>query len=215
MDQPASPLRIVLCDDHRIITESLQRILLEAPSMQCAGIASNGTELLGLLAHTKADLVLLDLNMPGMDGAETLRRIKQRWPSIKVLILTMEDGPATVKHLMDHGADGYMLKTSGSEELLLAVQEASKGRRQFSPGVAEALLGQRTRARTGPLAQLSERELEVLAALAEGLSNKEVGDKLFISPRTVDTHRTNIMKKLEVHNLAGLVRLAIAAGLVR
>ncbi|MCC6839552.1 MAG: response regulator transcription factor [Flavobacteriales bacterium] len=215
MDKPATPLRIALCDDHRIITEGLQRLLNDAPGLACTGMASSGPELLKLLAHTPADLVFLDLNMPGMDGAETMRQIKQRWPSTKVLILTMEDGPATVKHLMEHGADGYLLKTCGREELLLAVQEACNGRKHFSPGVAEAMLSKRTLSGTGPLGMLSERELEVLGALAEGLSNKEVGDKLFISPRTVDTHRTNIMKKLGVHNLASLVRMAISAGLVR
>ncbi len=215
MDQPAPLLRVAVCDDHRIITEGIQRLLDDAPFLTCAGIASSGAELLELLAQCQADAVFLDLNMPGMDGAETLRRIKQRWPSIKVLILTMEDGPATVKYVMDHGADGYLLKTSGRDELLQAVQEAMQGRRHFSPGVTEALLSGRAGVRNGALGVLSERELEVLTALAEGLSNKEVGEKLFISPRTVDTHRTNLMKKLDVHNLAALVRLAIAAGLVR
>lgn len=215
MKGTAGPARVLICDDHRIVIEGVERLLADVPWIDYLGSATNGPELLARLEHAAADLVLLDLNMPGMEGSEVMQQIKQRWPSVKVIILTMEDGPAMVRHLMDHGADGYVVKTSGRDELLHAVEEVHKGRKHYSKAVTEALLMQRGATRSGKLGALSDREIEVLGALAEGLTNKEIGDRLFISPRTVDTHRTNIMKKLAVHNVAALVRVAIAAGLVR
>lgn len=209
------PMKIAICDDHRIVIEGLERLLADAEGLAMAGSALNGEDMLELLERTIADVVLLDLNMPGMEGAEVMQHIKQRWPATKVIILTMEDGPAMMRHLMDHGADGYVLKTSGREELITALHAVHAGRPYFSPEITESLLKPGTGPKAGKLDILSKREIEVLAALAEGLSNKEIGQRLFISPRTVDTHRTNIMKKLAVHNVAALVRIAFAAGLVR
>lgn len=211
------PVKIVLCDDHRIITEGLQRLLLDAPEVECCGTAESGEDLLFLLEHIAADVVLLDLDMPGMGGQEALRKTKVRWPLLKVIILTMHDEPAVVRNLMSLGADGYLLKTCGRDELLRAVTAVHQGNKHFSTAITEGLLMQRgdTVKQDARLKDLTAREIEVLGALAEGFSNKEIGDKLFISARTVDTHRSNLMKKLEVHNVAGLVRLAIAAGLVK
>lgn len=212
-----SPIKLVLCDDHRIITDGLQRLLQDAAWVECVGTAATGKELLYLLEFLQVEIILLDLDMPGMDGAEAMQQVKARWPLIKVIILTMHDEPSVVRRLMEQGADGYLLKTCGRDELLRAVQAVHEGNKHFSAAITETLLQQRSEAssRDDRLAAISTREREVLAALAEGLSNKEIGERLFISPRTVDTHRSNLMKKLKVHNLAGLVRLAIAAGLVR
>ena len=212
-----TPVRLVLCDDHRIITDGLQRLLQDAAWVECVGTAASGKELLFLLEHLSADIILLDLDMPGMDGAEAMQQVKDRWPRTKVIILTMHDGPSMVRRLMEQGADGYLLKTCGRDELLRAVQAVHEGNKHFSAEITESLLKQRAEvsSRDDRLGAISEREREVLAALAQGLSNKEIGDRLFISHRTVDTHRSNLMKKLNVHNLAGLVRLAMSAGLVR
>lgn len=210
-------IRIAICDDHRIVIEGLQRLLLDAPWAECVGSAASGEEAIFLLEHIHVDLLLMDLDMPGMGGAEAMRRIKVRWPATKVVILTMHDETAVVRSLMEDGADGFLLKTCGREELLRGIQAVHQGEKHFSSEITSALLRQRV----GPassdngLQGLSSREREVLGALAEGLTNKEIGERLFISPRTVDTHRTNVMKKLNVHNLAGLVRLAIRAGLVK
>ena len=212
-----TPVKVVLCDDHRIITDGLKVLLQDVAGLECVGTADSGKALLFLLEHISSDLILLDLDMPGMDGAEAMQQIKNRWPRIKVIILTMHDEPSMVRRLMEQGADGYLLKTCGRDELLLAVKAVHEGNRHFSAEITETLLKQRAEisSKDGRLGAISGREREVLAALAEGLSNKEIGDRLFISPRTVDTHRSNLMKKLKVHNLAGLVRLAVAAGLVR
>ncbi len=214
---PAQTARIALCDDHRIITEGLQRLLADTPGVECVGTAENGTELFSLLEHIPVDIVLLDLDMPVMGGAEVMQRTKVKWPAVKVIILTLHDEAAVVRQLLEQGADGYLLKTCGREELLRAVHAVHAGHRHFAAEITHALLKERadTIGEDQRLKALSAREREVLAALAEGLSNKEIGDRLFISARTVDTHRTNIMKKLGMHHLAGLVRLAVAAGLVK
>jgi two-component system response regulator NreC len=214
MDIPA-PLRVAVCDDHRIVIDGLQRLLEDVGWIEYVGSAANGEEALFLMEHIQVDLMLMDLDMPGMDGAETMRRILSRWPGTKVIVLTMHDEPTVVRSLMEQGADGYLLKTCGRDELLRGLEAVRQGNRHFSAEITETLLKQRHETVSDGLTALSEREREVLGALAEGMSNKEIGERLFISPRTVDTHRTNLMKKLDVHNLAALVRLAIRAGLVK
>ncbi len=212
-----APIRIVLCDDHRIVTDGLQQLLSGVADLECVGTARNGHEALYLLEHIQADVLLTDLDMPEMDGAVLTERVKQAGDGPKVIVLSMHEEAAVVKRLMDLGADGYLVKSAGKDEVLLAIRNVFNGARHFSSDLMAALLDQRTAAaQEGELLRdLSEREIEVLAALAEGLGNKEIGERLFISPRTVDTHRTNLMKKLGVHHVAGLVRIAIKAGLVK
>jgi DNA-binding NarL/FixJ family response regulator len=212
-----SPIRIALCDDHRIVTDGLRQLLAGNAEVDCVGAASNGVEALYLIEHVKTDVLLTDLDMPEMNGLQLTERVKQKHRDLRVLVLSMHDEPALVKQAMDAGADGYLVKSAGREEVLLAIREVHAGRKHFGSGVMEAFIKQGATVEKGSalLKDLSEREVEVLAALAEGLGNKEIGDKLFISPRTVDTHRTNLMKKLEIHNVAGLVRIAIKAGLVK
>lgn len=210
-------IRILLVDDHRIITDGLRGLLADVPGMECVGTAADGAEAIHSLEHLPADVVLMDIDMPVLDGIEATARIKQRWPAVKVIILSMHDEVAMVQRVMDLGADGYLVKNCSRDELLLAIRDVYEGRRHFGSALMEGMLRQRQEnaARADATKDLSERELEVLSALAEGLTNKEIGDRLFISPRTVDTHRTNLMKKLGVHNVAGLVRIAMKAGLVR
>lgn len=210
-------IRVALCDDHRIVIEGLRHLLSAADDIECVGIATSATEALYLMEHIAVDVLLTDLDMPEMDGAQLTERLKQRKSGVKVIVLSMHDEAALVKRLMDLGADGYLVKSAGRDEVLLAIRNVQAGGRHFSSGLLGSLMEQGARSQAGQrvLKDLSGREIEVLAALAEGLSNKEIGKKLFISPRTVDTHRTNLMRKLDTHNVAGLVRIAISAGLVR
>ncbi len=210
-------IRILLCDDHRIIIDGLKGLLEGEEGMTCVGVTENGAEALQAVEHLQVDVVLMDLDMPVMDGMVATERMKKQWPLVKVIILTMHDGSALVQRVMELGADGYLVKNCGRDELLLAIRDVHAGRKYFGSALTESLLQQRQEkaADAGLLKELSEREVEVLAALAEGLTNKEIGERLFISPRTVDTHRTNLMRKLDVHNVAGLVRLAIQNGLVK
>lgn len=210
-------IRVLLCDDHRIITDGLKVLLASDPGMECVGVAENGAEALQAVEHVQVDVVLMDLDMPVLDGLAATERLKAKWPQVKVIILSMHDEAAMVQRMMELGADGYLVKNCGRDELLLAIRDVHAGRKHFGSALMESLLQQRQEnaARSGLLNDLSEREIEVLAALAEGCTNKEIGERLFISPRTVDTHRTNLMKKLDTHNMAGLVRIAIKAGLVK
>lgn len=210
-------IRVVLCDDHRIVIDGLRNLLQGVEGVECVGTAANGVEALYLSEHLGVDVLLTDLDMPEMNGFQLTGRIKQKRPEVKVLVLSMHEEPAVVKQAMDAGADGYLVKSAGRDEVLLAIREVHAGRKHFGSGVVEAFMKRGAQAQQGSavLKDLSEREIEVLAALAEGLGNKEIGERLFISPRTVDTHRTNLMKKLDTHNVAGLVRIAIKAGLVK
>lgn len=210
-------IRVALCDDHRIVTDGLSQLLSDVPGIECVGTAGNGSEALYLLDHVAADVLITDLDMPDMDGAQLTQRLREKQSPVKVIVLSMHEEPALVQRLMELGADGYLVKSSGKEEMVLAIRNVHQGHKHFSSDLMNALLRQRNDTREGRtlVQDLSDREVEVLAALAEGLSNKEIGERLFISPRTVDTHRTNLMRKLRTHHVAGLVRIAIKAGLVQ
>jgi DNA-binding NarL/FixJ family response regulator len=209
-------IRVAFCDDHAIITDGLRRLLEGVKDMECVGVAANGVDALYLMEHIGVDVLVSDLDMPEMDGTQLIERMRAKHPGVRVMVLSMHDGPAMVKRAIEVGADGYLVKSAGRDELLLAVRNVHAGKKYFGSSLTEAFLREGATAKKGSalLNGLSEREIEVLAALAEGLGNKEIGEKLFISPRTVDTHRTNLMKKLDTHNVAGLVRIAIRAGLV-
>lgn len=217
MSAESPTIRVLLADDHRIITDGLKGLLATVPDIDCIGTAENGAEAIHAVEHLAVDVVLMDIDMPVLDGLAATERIKAKWPHVKVIILSMHDEAAMVQRMMELGANGYLVKNCGRDELLLAIRDVQAGRKHFSSALMESLLSKRQEiaAQSGLLKDLSERETEVLAALAEGLTNKEIGDRLFISPRTVDTHRTNLMKKLDTHNIAGLVRIAIKAGLVK
>jgi two-component system response regulator NreC len=215
MNKAPSVIRVLLCDDHRVITQGLRVLLSGADGIECVGEAHSGIDALQMLEHLQVDALLTDLDMPEMDGFGLTQRAKARHDGLKVVVLSMHDEPAVVKRAMEMGADGYLVKSAGRDEVLLAIREVHAGRTHFGSGVMEAFLKQGAQVQQGSalLRDLSEREVEVLAALAEGLGNKEIGERLHISPRTVDTHRTNLMRKLDVHHVAGLVRIAIKAGL--
>lgn len=157
----------------------------------------------------------MDIDMPEMNGLEAARIIQKTYPTVKVIVLSMHDEKAMIQALIGAGVDGYLLKNTPKAELVKAIYEVANGSSYFPVEVKSRLLEKDSDSfRKGKLAELTDRELEILTCIAEGLSNKEIGEKLFISHRTVDTHRTNLMQKLDVHNVAGLVRLAIQCGLV-
>lgn len=210
-------IRVAICDDHRVVTEALGDMLNGVEGITCVGATASGEEALFLLGHIGVDVLLTDLDMPGMDGFELARKAREGNSRVRILMLSMHEEAALVKRAIDIGTDGYVLKSAGKDELVLAIREVHAGRRYFGGSVTGLLLGKPVMKEGGSalLEDLTEREVEVLTALAEGLANKEIGERLFISPRTVDTHRTNLMRKLDTHNVAGLVRIAIRAGLVR
>jgi DNA-binding NarL/FixJ family response regulator len=208
-------INILLADDHQIVTDGLRLLLSDEPTVHIKGVASDGAMALEMARLLKVDVILMDVDMPVLNGIEATRAIKKELPHIRIIILTMHDEKGMIQVLLEAGADGYLLKTSNKSELMDAIHRVAVGEQHLSESVQRVLIREDIQPENGPLALLTEREVEILRLIAEGLSNKEIGDRLFISHRTVDTHRTNLMQKLDLHNIAGLVRLAIECGLVR
>ncbi len=206
-------IRLILVDDHQIVLDGLKALLDDLDGFDCVATAENGQKALDLLQVFEVDVVLMDIDMPVMNGMEATRRIKKHHPKVKVISLTQHSERGMVRQLLDCGSDGYLLKNIAQDELADAIRKVNNGENVFSSEVALSLAGKAIEKNSnGVEVELTERELEILALIAEGLSSKQIGEKLFISPRTVDTHRTNLMNKLEIHNIAGLIRFAFKNG---
>lgn len=212
----ANPIRIVLVDDQELVRAGVRKVLEGEPGMVVVGEAGDGNALMKLLREVEADIIVLDLNMPGRDGFEALRDLNMADIAVKVLVLSLHDDSQYVARAVREGAHGYLLKDSAVQELPLAVRTVMQGQPFYSPR-AQAALSEALRngQRLDPVDLLSPREQEVLKRVAGGLSSKEIGATLNISPRTVETHRASLMRKLDLHSVAELTRFAIEKGLVR
>lgn len=208
-------MNVLLVDDHAIVTDGLQALLANENEFTIKGVARNGKMALDMLNVLKVDIVLMDIDMPEMDGVQSTQLIKSIMPDKKVLMLTMHHEKAMIKTMMDIGADGYLLKNSTKDELMKALRIVQSGGTYFSEDV-QSILEKADPVSKGTLDNynLTEREIEIIKLIAEGYSNKQIGEKLFISHRTVDTHRTNLMNKLDVHNVAGIVKFAMTHGMM-
>ena len=216
--------RILLADDHAILRDGLRALLAADPEFDVVGEASNGAEVLTLLATTPADVVLMDVQMPVLDGFATMPELRRRFPEMRVLVLTMLNHENYVARMLAAGALGYVLKNAAISEIFYAIRTVAAGSPFLCTEIGLNLLSNAV-ARTGALgagedagghtsADLTARELEVLKLIAEGLTNGEIADKLFTSKRTVETHRQNIMAKTQAKNTAALIRLAVSQGLI-
>lgn len=213
-------IRVILTDDHNIIREGLRSLLEDDEETEVVGEASNGKELLALLEHTPADVVLLDINMPVMDGYEAAKQVTERFPDTKVLALSMLNSEPFVQKMMENGASGYILKNTGKAELRSAIKLVAEGSQFMCADLAIRFLHKSSAPedvsdkpnRGGNV--LSKRELEVLGLIAEGFTNAEIADKLFTSKRTIETHRQNILEKTNAKNTANLVKYAIQNGYI-
>lgn len=216
-------ISVLIADDHNLVRDGIAEMVTAIGKYDVMARVSNGKEAFEYAERLKPDIVLMDVDMPVMNGLEATQRIKNQLDGVKVVVLTMHGDPALIKRMMEIGADGFLLKNSDREEFVDALDRISKGKTYFSSEAAQAVIsgknvtpGNFTVGTDSILiSTLSEREIEILRLVAEGFSNKEIGEKLFISHRTVDTHRTNLMKKLEIHNTAGLVRFALSNGLTQ
>jgi two-component system response regulator NreC len=204
--------KVLLVDDHQIIIDGMKSLLQNSDEIKVAGEANNGREALRIMEILEPDVVLMDIDMPVMNGIDTLKEIGKRFPRVKVIILSMHNEAGMIKSLMNIGAQGYLLKSCAQDELIGAIQKVANGQSYFSTEVTLSLLNPVQNNQQAEL--LTDRETEIIKLIAEGFSNKEIGSKLFISHRTVDTHRTNLMKKLDVSNIAGLISYAIRNGIV-
>ncbi len=212
-------INVLIADDHKIVRDGLKSILMQHPGeLAVAAEAASGTEVLTLLENVAADLVLMDIDMPGVNGIEATRQIRERFPAVKVVILTMTDSEQSVRESIAAGAQGYLLKSGGHKELLHAIHSVAEGEEYFSVELTKMLLqrmqsaGSAQAARgampEGVAVQLSPRELEVLRLIAKGHTNHQIGEMLFTSRRTVETHRQNLLEKTGTNNTATLILYA-------
>jgi DNA-binding NarL/FixJ family response regulator len=210
-------IKVLLVDDHQIIIDGLKSLLKDSGEIVVSGEANNGREALRILDLLEFDVILMDIDMPVMNGIDTLKEIRKQGLAVKVIILSMHNEAGMIKSLINIGANGYLLKSSSQDEVINAIRKVAGGNSYFSAEVTLSLLNktQNSLKDLNPQIELlTDRETEIVQLIAEGFSNKEIGNKLFISHRTVDTHRTNIMKKLNVSNIAGLISYAIKNGIV-
>jgi len=213
---PRSHVRILVADDHPIVRRGLISLLAKESNIEIVGEAIDGQQVVAKARQLLPDVILMDIDMPKMSGLAATDLLRQQLPQIKVLILSMHSSAEFVMRILQSGARGYALKDAEPEELLRAISAVNSGESFFSPDVARVALNQFVRGTSsGPNpAELTNREREVLIQIAEGRSNKEIACILNVGVRTVETHRERIMKKLNIHSIAGLTRFAIANGLV-
>ncbi len=215
----ADQIRLLLADDHAVVRSGL-RLLLEAqPDMAIIGEAENGADAIRRTAELMPDVVLMDIEMPGMNGIEATRRIKAESPRTAVLALTMYEDDQYFFEMLRAGAAGYVPKRAAPDELASAIRAVSRGDVFLYPSLAgrlvqDYLLRRDVEAQEPPADDLTPREQEVLTLIAQGLSNGEIGEQLVISAKTVDRHRENIMRKLNLHNRVDLVKYALRKGLI-
>ena len=213
------PVRVLIADDHDIVRAGIRMLLDAQPDIEVVGEASSGTEAIELAGSLEPDVVLMDISMPGVTGIEATRAIKKTNSRIEIVGLTMHAEDRYFFQLLQAGASGYVVKGASPHELLDAVRAASRGEAYIHSSLQRKLIGDYvSRAEANDqgstLKNLTERELEVLRLIVDGLTSREIADSLVISPNTVERHRQNIMNKLGLHNRAELVRYAISKGLV-
>ena len=208
--------KIVLADDHTLFRHGIRRIIEDVKDLRIVGEAKDGLELLDLLKTVSPDLVILDISMPRLRGIEACKEILTMHPSVKVLILTMHRDTRYFHHAVSAGADGYLLKEDADSEMLSAITTIRDGRRYISPLLANHLTGDLLKvyqdSNSFPREKLTGREKEVLKLIAEGKTSKEIAELLYISFRTVQHHRSNIMTKLNIRKSAELIKYAIFRG---
>ena len=211
-----APTTIVLGDDHKVILRGLRAVLDAQPGLAVVGEASDGLKVAALAERLKPDVLVLDLMMPGLSGFDVTRRVTKRLPKTRVVILTMYSSEAHAVEALRSGAMAYVVKDASADELVTAIREASAGRRflsaPFSNDLIETYL--KRPGGTDPYETLTPREREVLHLVAEGLTSSEIAARLFISPRTAESHRANLMRKLGLRSRTDLVRFAFQRGIV-
>ncbi len=207
-------LRLFLADDHAIVLEGLVNVLVKQPDFEVVGTAADGRSAVARVRELKPDVAILDISMPDLDGIEAARQILERDPSIAVVILSMHAGAQHIFRALDAGARGYVLKESAAREIIEAVRTVCTGRRYLGARIAEVMAdGLGSRSGASPLESLSRREREIIKLVADGHSSAEIGVRLSLSPKTVDSYRSRVMQKLHLSDLPSLVKFAIQHGL--
>ena len=206
-------IRVFIVDDHPVVREGIQSLLQNERGIEWAGHAMNAASCLGYFINNTADVLLMDISMPGMDGVELCAVMKEKYPGIMILGLSTFNQGLYIKKMVENGASGYILKNSSKEELIKAIHAVHEGHIYFSGEVGMALQ-EYQKSSMKDLPALTIREKEVLELIAGGYTNPQIAEKIFLSPFTVDSHRKNLLAKLGVKNTASLVRLAVERKLI-
>lgn len=213
-----NPIKIVLADDHLVVRQGLRSLLESEEGLRVVGEAADGIEALSLVEKLHPDVLVMDLMMPNLNGLEATMQLSKRGLKTRIVILSMHSDDAYVIRALRNGAIGYVLKDSSAEDLVRAVREAVLGNRYLSSALSrrmlETFINNSDSDELDPYHILTDREREILQMVAEGASNAAIGDKLSISPRTVETHRANMMRKLDLHTQAEVIRYAIKHGIL-
>jgi len=210
-------MRILLADDHALVRAGIRSLLEKIPGVEVAGEASNGREAIELIRGQRPDLVLMDIAMRELGGLEALPRITKDFPSVKVIILSAHSNEEYVIRALRSGAAGYMLKDAAAEELELAINAVTQGKTYLSPSISRTVIDsylERVGNLSSPIEKLTARQREILQLIAEGKNTKEIAGMLDISVKTVEAHRLQLMARVDIHDVPGLVRYAIRSGLV-
>jgi DNA-binding NarL/FixJ family response regulator len=218
--------RIIIADDHSVVRSGLRLLLQSSPDFTVVAEAEDGEEAVALVDRHKPDVVVMDISMPKLNGIEATGIMKQSNPELKIIILTVHEDEEYVYQMLRAGANGYVLKSAGKKEIFAAIESALSGERFFSPGISKLIiegfikrdkeqLQAQEQLQMHSKQQLTKREIEVLQYIAQGFTNRKIAEALFLSIRTINTHRTNLMQKLDIHDTARLVRYAIETGLVK
>ena len=218
--RPPSPIRVLLVDDHRILREGVRSLLTDEPGIKVVGEAEDGQSAVEQTDRLKPEVVLMDMVMPHLSGLEATVRIKERHPEVMILIMSMHDNDEYVQQVIKAGASGYVLKGVAGDDLILAIKAVHDGASFVDPAIAAKLVEDYVRRVRGdvvsdPEELLTPREREILKLVAEGNSNHEIAVRLYLSKKTVETHRANIMRKLELHDVTELVKYALRRGIIR
>lgn len=207
-------VKVVIVDDHLILLQGIKKLLEAEPGHQVVGEACDGLEGVELIRRLKPDVAILDITLPGINGLDIARKVTALSPRTRTILLTMHKESPYVIEAMNAGVHGYVIKTEASSDLLRAIKEAGRGRMYFSPGISQIVVDAYRNKETLEVDPLTAREREVLHLIAEGQKTKQVAASLGISLKTAESHRTHLMKKLDIHDTASLVRYAVRRGLI-
>ncbi|MBK8807501.1 MAG: response regulator transcription factor [Bacteroidales bacterium] len=214
-------IKILLVDDHQIVRDGIKALIIEDREILIIGEAASGVELEELLVSHKPNVILLDINLPDTTGIDLTKKITEQYPEVKILILSMHMGEEFICNAIEAGAKGYLPKTTSQDELINAIKKINSGGEYYNNDVSEVLLKSyikktqnAAKHKQDKQVTLTKREAEILKSFAEGLSNQEIADRLFISIRTVESHKNNIMQKLELKSTVELVKYAIRNNIV-
>ncbi len=211
-------IKVLLVDDHKIVRDGIKLMLEPQAGIDVVAEAENGEKVIGLLQELPVDVIVMDINMPKMNGIVTTKLVKEKYPGIKVLALTMSSDDTHIRQMVQAGASGYIMKSAGREELTTAIHEVMEGKHYFSDQATQSIMMDLVKNKGKSSApdpiHITERETEVLQMIVKEHTNQEIAEKLYISPRTVDAHRRNLLQKTGARNTAGLVSYAFQHGLV-